>query len=78
MKSVYTVKAEARPRVLSRILHELDKQLVTIDSFTSMRHGNELRIRICAEAGLCGESRLVALLLHLEDIHEVSAFDPAQ
>jgi hypothetical protein len=75
MNWIYLVKADYYPRVQSRIFQILDKQMVTVSYFTSVKTGSELRLRIDADAGLCGGPRLAALILRLEGIRSARAIE---
>jgi hypothetical protein len=66
MMRIYLATFEDVPRTESRVMRIFDHQGISVASFTAMRADGKIRMRILADAGVCGESRLTALLLHLE------------
>ncbi len=70
---IYLLTADDRPRVQSRILQVLDNQRIRVDSFVSVRLGNEVYVRIFADTGECEGMRLKALLHRIEDVKTISA-----
>lgn len=77
MQWIYLVTVEDRPRVQSRVLQVFDRQLITIETFVSVRIGGQVQMRIAGDTAACAGERLKALLLHLEDVLAVGA-SPSQ
>ena len=75
MNWVYLVTTDDRPRVQSRVMQAFDKQLASIHSFVSVRLADEIQMCIFADPGLCGGPRMEVLLLHLEDVRAITAFE---
>jgi acetolactate synthase small subunit len=73
MHWIYLLTADDRPRVQSRILQVFDNQLICVDSFVSVRLGNEIYARVFADTGECEGMRLKALLHRIEDVQAIRA-----
>jgi len=66
MMQIYLATFDDIPRMESRVMRIFDHQGISVASFTAMRADGKIHMSIVADAGSCGESRLTALLLHLE------------
>lgn len=74
MEWMFLVTASNRPRVESRVLQVLDHHLVTVQSFSSTRTGNEMRISLTLETDKANAVRSRDLLLRLQDVQSVDSF----
>jgi acetolactate synthase small subunit len=73
MHWLYLVTADDRPRVHSRIMQVFDNQMISVQSFVSVKLGNAVHMRIFAETGACEGMRLKALLHRIEDVQTIKA-----
>ena len=74
MEWMFLVTASNRARVESRILQVLDHHLISAQSFTSLRSGNEIRIGFTAELDRAAALRTSNLLRKVADVQSVDSF----
>ncbi len=74
MEWMFLVTACNRARVESRIFQVLDHHMVSVQSFASMRVGNELRVSFKAEINRHDAVRASDLLRKLQDVRHVDSF----
>ncbi len=70
MPWTYQIAAAPKPRVLARVAHLFDQQLLTISALTlSQNEAATITLTVEVEAALA--HRLHAKLLHLQDVEQV-------
>jgi acetolactate synthase small subunit len=74
MEWMFLVTANNRVRVESRILQVLDHHMVAVQSFASMRIGNQVRISFTAAVDEASAIRTGDLLRKLQDVQSVDSF----
>ncbi len=74
MKRMFLLTASNRVRVESRILQVLDHHMVPVESFSSMRLGNESRVTFMAELDDEAAQRTCNMLRRLQDVHSIDCF----
>ena len=74
MKRMFLLTASNRVRVESRILQVLDHHMVPVESFSSMRLGNEARVTFMAELDDEAAQRTCNMLRRLQDVHSIDCF----
>lgn len=74
MERMFLITASNRPRLESRILQVLDHHAVPVESFSSMRLGDEARVTFMAELDDDSARRTCDLLRRLHDVHSIDCF----
>jgi acetolactate synthase I/III small subunit len=74
MEQMFLITASNRVRVESRILQVLDHHAVPVQSFSSMRIGDETRITFMAELDEEAARRTCDLLRRLHDVQTIDSF----
>ena len=74
MERMFLITASNRVRVESRILQVLDHHAVPVESFSSMRLGDEARITFMAELDEDVARRTCDMLRRLQDVHSIECF----
>jgi acetolactate synthase small subunit len=74
MERMFLITASNRTRVESRILQVLDHHAVPVESFSSMRLGDEARVTFMAKLDDEGARRTCDLLRRLHDVHSIDCF----
>jgi len=74
MERMFLITASNRVRVESRILQVLDHHAVPVESFSSMRLGEEARVTFMADLDDDGARRACDMLHRLHDVHSVDCF----
>ncbi|MHB1935694.1 MAG: hypothetical protein ACYCOR_03830 [Acidobacteriaceae bacterium] len=74
MERMFLIAASNRVRVESRILQALDHHMVPVQSFSSMRIGDETRVTFMAEIDDANAQRTCSLLRKLHDVQSVESF----
>lgn len=75
MHCVFRIQARHGARIQSRVLQVFDAQVITLESFTSIRVKEKISMKICADVGSCEGGRLKALLLRLPNVCWVEVRD---
>lgn len=74
MERTFLITASNRLRVESRILQVLDHHAVPVQSFSSMRMGEEARVTFMADLDDGGARRACDMLRRLHDVHSIDCF----
>lgn len=74
MERMFLITASNRARVESRILQSLDHHMVPLQSFSSMRLGDETLITFMATLDEAGALRTCELLRKLHDVRSIDSF----
>ncbi|MES2220716.1 MAG: hypothetical protein V4587_07090 [Acidobacteriota bacterium] len=74
MQRMFLLTASNRVRVESRILQVLDHHAVPVESFSSMRLGEEARVTFMAELDDSDARRTCDMLRRLHDVHSIDCF----
>ncbi len=74
MERMFLITASNRLRVESRILQVLDHHAVPVESFSSLRLGEEARITFMAELDESDARRTCDMLRRLHDVHSIDCF----
>ncbi len=74
MEAMFLVTACNRARVESRIFQVLDHQMVSVQSFASMRVEDEIRVSFTAQVDQRSAMRISDLLRRLQDVRCVDSF----
>jgi acetolactate synthase-1/3 small subunit len=74
MERMFLITASNRVRVESRILQVLDHHAVPVESFSSMRLGDEARVTFMAELDENAAQRTCDMLRRLQDVHSIDCF----
>jgi acetolactate synthase-1/3 small subunit len=74
MERMFLITASNRARVESRILQVLDHHMVPVESFSSMRLGEEARVTFMAELDDDGARRTCDMLRRLHDVQSIDCF----
>lgn len=74
MERMFLITASNRVRIESRILQVLDHHMVPVQSFSSMRIGEETRITFMTGIDDAGALRTCELLRRLQDVQSIDSF----
>ena len=74
MERMFLITASNRVRLESRILQVLDHHMVPVQSFSSMRIGDQTRITFMAELDDDGARRTCDMLRRLHDVQSIDCF----
>ncbi|HTU49967.1 MAG TPA: hypothetical protein VMF56_05190 [Acidobacteriaceae bacterium] len=74
MERMFLITASNRVRVESRILQVLDHHAVPVESFSSMRLGDEVRVTFMAELDENAAQRTCDMLCRLQDVQSIDCF----
>ena len=74
MERMFLITASNRVRIESRILQVLDHHMVPVESFSSMRLGDEARVTFMAKLDDDGACRTCDMLRRLQDVHSIDCF----
>jgi acetolactate synthase I/III small subunit len=74
MERMFLITASNRVRVESRILQVLDQHAVPVESFSSMRLGEEARVTFMAKLEEDAARRTCDMLRRLQDVHSIDCF----
>jgi acetolactate synthase I/III small subunit len=74
MERMFLIAASNRVRVESRILQVLDHHAVPVESFSSMRLGEQTRVTFTADLDEDGARRSCDMLRRIHDVHSVDCF----
>jgi acetolactate synthase-1/3 small subunit len=74
MERTFLITASNRLRVESRILQVLDHHAVPVQSFSSMRLGEEARVTFMADLDDDGARRACDMLRRLQDVQSIDCF----
>ena len=74
MERMFLITASNRVRVESRILQVLEHHMVPVQSFSSMRIGDEARVTFMAAIDDDGARRTCDMLRRLQDVHSIDCF----
>lgn len=74
MEWMFLITACNRPRLESRILQVLDHHMISVQSFASVRAGNEVRVSFVADIDPPNAARTSDLLRKLPDVQFVDSF----
>ena len=74
MGRMFLITASNRVRLESRILQVLDHHMVPVQSFSSMRIGDQTRVTLMAELDEDGARRTCDMLRRLHDIQSIDCF----
>jgi acetolactate synthase regulatory subunit len=71
MPWTYQIAAAPKPRVLARVAHLFDQQLLTISALALTQNDEAVAITVTVAAETPLAHRLLAKLLHLQDVEQV-------
>jgi acetolactate synthase small subunit len=74
MERMFLITASNRVRLESRILQVLDHHMVPVQSFSSMRIGDQTRVTFMAELDDDGSRRTCDMLRRIRDVHSIDSF----
>ena len=74
MERMFLITASNRLRVESRILQVLDHHAVPVESFSSLRLGEEARVTFMAKLEEDAARRTCDMLRRLQDVHSIDCF----